>query len=272
MFKGLPQPDRNRLSAMTALVALTYTLIRIVVLPSLQTEFEIVGLFVRLDISTRTMMLALAAVITATGADWLIRSHPQYDQHQSSLEHLVIPGLAALAAGAVLTRLPEGPALWIGVPLTAILLMGVLLAEFIVNDADDPRYDFAAVLLKTLAFTLLIGVFFVIRSTSMRAIFSVPVIFLSSGAVVWRLQRLDNQEGVRALLYAGVIGWISAQIGWALHYWPVAPLRYALILGLLVYIGNGLLDIQREGEFNRARWTELVIVGSSGLLAILLLT
>ena len=43
MFKGLPQPDRNRLSAMTALVALTYTLIRIVVLPSLQTEFEIVA-------------------------------------------------------------------------------------------------------------------------------------------------------------------------------------------------------------------------------------
>ena len=69
MFKGLPQPDRHRLSAMTALVILTYTLIRIVVLPSLQTEFEVVGLFVRLDISPRTLMLALAAVITAPGAD-----------------------------------------------------------------------------------------------------------------------------------------------------------------------------------------------------------
>ena len=259
---------------MTALVIITYTLVRIVVLPSLQTGFEIAGLFVELNVNSRTMMLALAAIITATGADWLIKSHPKYraeDTH-NNLEHLVIPSLAALAAGAVLTRLPEGPALWISVPITAFLLIGVLLAEFIVKDVEDPRFDAAAVMLKTLAFTLLIGVFFVIRSTDIRAIFSVPIVLLSSSAVVWRLQRLNNQGGATAFLHAIIIGWISAQIAWALHYWPIPPLRYALILGLLVYLGNGLLELQSEGESTRLRWIELIIVASTGLLAILLFT
>lgn len=46
MARELPQPDRDRLSALSALVLLTYALLRVVVLPTPAVELRLLGLAV----------------------------------------------------------------------------------------------------------------------------------------------------------------------------------------------------------------------------------
>lgn len=267
-----PTPDRDRLSVMTALVLLTYALIRIVSLPQLEMEITIFGLLVRIIINTRLIMLTVAALLTAAGADWLVRSHSNYQPGQSTLIHWVIPGMAALATGAILTRLPQGLALWIGLPLGAMILVGVLYAEFLAIDPRDPRYGFASVGLKTLAYILLAGTIFTMRATDQRAIYSIPGTLLAITAISWRLALLDHRQPRAALVDAILIGLIGSQITWAAHYWPLPPIRLALAIGLLVYIGNGLIDSLRGGTISRGIVIEFSILGLIGYGALFILT
>jgi hypothetical protein len=271
MDRELPQPDRDRLSSLTALVLLTYTLIRIVVLPSIETEFYIFGLVISLEFNTRFVMLTLAAALAVAGADWLIRSHPNIEQGQVKPEHWVIPGLAALGAGTILTRIPQGPGLWIGLILTALVLMAVLVAEFIAFNKEDPRFDTAAIGLTALAYLLLIGAIFAVLAIGLRAAFAVPLILMASGAVSWRLLRLSRSMN-GALRYSALISAITAQIAWGLHYWPIPPLRGALVLGLIIYLGYGLALTHQEGKIEAARLIEFTILAIIALAAILALT
>jgi len=70
MRGDLPQPDRDRLSTLTALVILSYALIRIVVLPIFSAELTFAGLIFEFKVDTRLIMLTLAAALTVAGADW----------------------------------------------------------------------------------------------------------------------------------------------------------------------------------------------------------
>jgi hypothetical protein len=74
---ALPRPDRERLSALGALVLLAITLVRVVILPTLPFEFAIAGLLIRIELNRAVVLIGLAAAVTVTGADWLARSHPR---------------------------------------------------------------------------------------------------------------------------------------------------------------------------------------------------
>lgn len=269
MDSELPFPDRDRISSLTALVLVTYTLIRIVSLPSIETELYVFGLLIRIEFNTNSIMLSLAAALAVAGSDWLLRAHPKIEVIKPLPEHWVIPGLAAVGAGAILTRIPQGLELWIGLLLTAAVLIAVLFAEFIVLDREDPRFDRAAVALIALAYMLLVGAFFAIETAALRALYSVPLVLLSSAAVSWRLLRLAGM-GSSATAYTIGISGLMAQIAWGLHYWPIQPLRVALILGLTVYLGNGIAMAHIASELDRTRLLELGGLALIAMLAIFL--
>jgi hypothetical protein len=249
---------------------MTYTLIRIVALPSIETELYVLGLIIRVAINTNSVMLSLAAALAAAGSDWLLRAHPKIEVEKPLPEHWVIPGLAAVGAGAILTRITQGVGLWVGLLLTAAVLIAVLFAEFIVLDRDDPRFDRAALALAALAYMLLVGALFAIEASALRAIYSVPLVFLASAAVSWRLLRLGGL-GSGAAVYTIAISGVTAQFAWGLHYWPIQPLRCALLLGLTVYLGNGIATAHPAGELDRTRALELGGVVLIALLAIFLI-
>ena len=259
------------MSVLSALVLLSYTLLRIVELPASRAEFSVLGLLLRFEINTRNVMLSLAAALTAAGADWLIRAHPWREPGRSTREHWVMPGLAALGVGAILARLPMGPIWWLGLGLSAALLIAILATEYIVSEADDPRYDGAALGLTTLAYLFLVGALFAIRATGQRATFAVPLVFLASGAVAWRLLKLELPRRLVAI-YAALVGLVLAQISWGLHYWPITPLRFALILGLAGYLATGITRALLREELGRVAQAEFSIVGVLALVIILMLT
>ncbi len=270
MRGDLPQPDRDRLSTLTALVILSYALIRIVVLPIFSVDLTFAGLIFEFEVDTRLIMLMLAAALTVAGADWLLRSHPALKSGDRTFEHWIVPGLTALAAGVILTRLPEEPALWIGLAVGATLLMAVLLTEFLVHDPADPRHDLAAVVLRTLAYLLLVGILFTMHAVDLRSVYRVPLSLAVVTVISWRLLQLPTSADGQAFVFALIVGGTSAQLVWALHYWPLPSFRFALIVGLFVYISNGLMETLRAGEMSRARLAEFASVALVGLTGILM--
>jgi hypothetical protein len=267
----LPRPDRERLSALGALVLLAIALVRVVILPTLPFEFAVAGLLIRVEVNRAVVLVGLAAAVTVAGADWLTSSHPHAPRGWSRLEHVIIPGLATLAIGAILTRIEPGPALWVGLMLAAGLLMAVLVAEFLVIDPQDPRRTTALIGLTALAQILLTGVYFALFSLGVRAFFGIPISFVATAAVAWRLLRLRLPES-RLALYAVAIGAGVAELTWGLYYLPLAAIQPALALGLIAYLGiQATVSLMRH-RMTRARALEYAAVAGVGMVGVFLLT
>jgi hypothetical protein len=265
---ALPQPNRDRLSALAALVLLAISLVRIVVLPELVGRIEVFGLAVSLHISTGLILLLLASAVTVTGSDWLVRSHPRLVAGPRRYDHLILPGLSTLAFGLVLISLPEGPGLWIGLPLAAALLLAVLVAEFLVVDATDPRAETAALGLRASAIAVLgIGLTGILGQET-RAFFAIPAAWVGSAAVAWRILRLHTGRAA-PWSYALATGAVTAELAWALHYWPLAPLAASLSLTVITYLTIGLIEAHLEGRLGVRRAAEYAAVAAIGLAAIL---
>lgn len=254
-----------------ALVLLAYSLIRIVALPSAAIQYSLFGLLVRFDLNTSTMMIGLAALITISGADWVIRSHPAARAERAGAEHWVLPGLASLGIGAIVIRLPAGAILAAGLVGAAALFAVVIIGEFISVDRSDPRFPIAGLGLRVLAYVLLGGTLFAILATGERAIFAVPMMLLASLGVSWRLLRLESRDQPM-LGFALLIGWTVAQIGWALHYWPLPPMKSALILTMATYLGIEFIEGHLDEGDALERGVELISIGGIAFIAILTLT
>lgn len=236
-----PLPERDQIGALAALILLAYGLIRIVVLPTSHVEVELLGLAVQFEFNARTMMVGLSGALAAIGSEWVMQPHPLIQMRAGGIpgRSRVMPALAALGAGAVLPLLPIGPIWVLGLGIAGGLIFGVLLAEFVALDRDDPRAPAAAAWLRSLGLLIVVGVTYAARASGLRAIFVVPTVFATVTLVSWRAIGLSAARS-RAWLYAVSSGLLAAQLAWALHYWPVNPVQMALLIGLVSYLANGL--------------------------------
>lgn len=271
MAERLPSLNRVRLSTLAAIVLLALSLLRLITLPTVRVQLDVLGLLVQFDLDTPAVFLTLTAALVIAGTDWLIAGHPKLGPRSVTVEHWVVPGLATLGLGVILSRIPSGIPLLIGLPLTDLLLVIVLAAEFIVVDRQDPRFDWASLIIRVLAYLLLTGILFAITATSLRAIFAVPFIFIACSAMVWRLMVMEP-DAASARLDAVLIGAVVAQLAWAFHYWPIAPLRVSLILGLVTYLGEGMTRLLRRGDLTQRRALEYGLLGAFCLGALTVLT
>ncbi|MCH7589150.1 MAG: hypothetical protein IIC78_14120 [Chloroflexi bacterium] len=259
----LPKPEFGQISALTALVLLTYGLIRMIVLPAIDIEFPLFGLLIQIEFKTQSIMLLLAGALTASGADWLVRHHPYYKPGQSTFETSILPALAAIAIGGIIIRVPEGAQLWIAHVIGALVLVLIVWAEFIVSFPRDPRARFVGIALNGLAFLLMTSVLLAIAEIGIRAIFAIPLIGGVSFAVIWRLLRLASPRK-RVWPWALLISVAVAQIATGLHYWPISPLRTSLLLAFTLYSSYTLmLHHLAEKRSNTLLFENLFIGGLS---------
>jgi len=264
----LPRPDRDRAGALVALILIAYGLVRLIELPLQAIQFELFGVLIRVDFDARFVMLTLASALAASGVDWVLASHPL--RRPVGLEPRVLPGMAALGVGAILTGLPGWPAWPIGLALGGLLIYAVLYAEFVVWDPDDPRTVTASLGLRWLGILLTVGIAFAVRAGGLRAVFSVPLLFAGTGLVGWRVLELERIR--RAIWpYAVTAGWITAQLAWGLHYWPLQPIAAALLLGLAGYVSIGLGRAHLLGRAGRRTVYEFGGLALAVLAAVVLL-
>jgi hypothetical protein len=268
MSSRYPAPAFNQVSALTALVLLSYGLIRMITLPSVDTEFGVLGLLVKVEFRTQSFMLILVAALAASGADWLIRNHPYFRGGKALLlEHWVLPALAAVAIGVVVLQIPDSLQLWVGLFFGALLLVGVLWAEFIVSFQRDPRFGLITIALNGLAFLLLTGSFFTVKALQVRVIFAGPIIILLTFMVFWRLFRLGFPRE-RAEKWGVLISLVAAQIAVALNYWPLTPLRTSLLLSFVSYLLYQFIVAHLNRDLNRKFVIENLVVSVLAFLMI----
>jgi hypothetical protein len=232
-------PDLNRLSVLAAAILLAYALARFIDIPPRSIEIEFLGVYLPFELNTYTLVAFLVAGLTATGADWLLRDHPQLRQ-KYPVEHWLLPALTAWVIGLPLFQLPLGLSWWLGFFLGAILLMLVLVAEYITVDPNDLRHPIAAAGLTALSFSLFLMLAIAIRFAGWRLVLTLPALTLASYLVSLRTLHL-RLKGVWAFVQAGLIAWISAQIIAALHYLPISPLTFGFILIAPVYALTSLM-------------------------------
>lgn len=253
---------------LTAVILLAYALARALDLPTRMVGTTLFGSALGMELNGPLLMLLLVAALITAGADALIRSHPRLQGWTSypAVAHWIVPGLTALALGNVLNRTPDGPLWWLGLAASAVILIGVLVAEYTVVDRADSGWHVAALGLTALSYALALVLLALLHSLSARALISASAAGLIAAALAMRLFALKAMPSGQASLYALVVGLITAEAVWAINYWRVSASGAALFALIPFYVSVGVAQQQLAGRLTRRLWLEYVIVGALVLL------
>ena len=240
------------------MILLTYAVARFIDLPVSALAEQLPGFFVSFEINVQIYLAILASGLTAAGADWLIRDHPALGRHQA-VEHWLLPALTALVIGIPLFQLPLGALWWSGFILGGAILILVLIAEYIVIDEDDLRQPMAAVGLTIVSFALYLILAISLRYSDLRLYLILPALTITAGLIVLRTLHL-RLGGTWAWLPAALSALIVGQFTAALHYWPLAPVSFGLMLVGLAYCLASFFGALLEGNQMRKIWIEPALI------------
>jgi len=262
-------PDTNQVGVLTAAVLLAFALAHLIQTPEFTLELQLPGFYFSYPISLNTIMVVLAAGLTATGMDWLLRSHPSLGK-AATIEYWVLPTLATFIIGIPLTILPPGNTWWIGFAAGGLLLVLVFLAEYIVVEPSAPQYAIATAGLTALSFAVYLILTTALRFSGARLFLVAPALFIAAGLVSLRILHLRISQKWEFNWALG-IALVCMQIGAGLHYWPVSPVQFGLVLLGPLYALSNLIGNLLEGVPLRRAMTEpLIALALSWGMAILL--
>jgi hypothetical protein len=231
---------------LAATVLLAYALLPFFQIPESSLTLRITGiLFVfRLDFGTITAVLS--AALAAAGTDWLLRSHPHLST-QRTFQHWLLPALTAWVLGVPLSSLAVGLEWWAVFTFGGLLLVLVLVAEYIVVDLYDTRHALASVGLTAVSFAMFLILTIALVAAGSRLYVLLPALSVALFLVVLRTLylRLGNRWRIE---WAAAIALVVGQAAAALHYWPVSPLRYGLVILGLAYALTSVAGSLEEGR------------------------
>ena len=239
-------PNADRLSILSASILLAYATSRFVDIPPRELGMQLPGFYLAIQINFHTVVALLVAGLTATGADLLLRDHPALGD-KNTLEHWLLPALTAWTLGIPLYQLPVGPQWLMSFAIGGALLMLVLVAEYIVVDPDDDRFPLASAGLTAVSYALFLILAITLRSADLRLYLILPALAIASGLVSLRTLHLRLHGGwiylptlVITLIVVGIIS--------ALHYWPLSPITFGLLILGPAYSLTSLIGALSEGQ------------------------
>ena len=243
-------PDPTRVSILTAAVLLAFALTRVISAPH-ELTIPLSRLHLPFSLNLNTLIVLLAAGLTAAGVDWLLRTHPSLEKGETR-EHWLLPTLTVLVIGIALYTLPPTAVWWLGFGLGAAILLVVFFAEFVAVDPTDSRYPFATAILTVLAFVIFLILAVALKASNARLVLVAPALFLGSGLTA--LRTLHLRLGKRwEVTWAIGIAVVIVQLGAALHYMPLTPVRFGLALIAPAYALTILAASLADGNpFRRA--------------------
>jgi hypothetical protein len=221
-------PDATQLSVLTAVILLAFALTHALNPAPLLVQIPLGGILIAFNLNLDLAVTILTAILAATGVDWLLRSHPSIEPGET-MEHWLLPMMTVLILGITLSTLPSGITWWLGFGLGAALLVLVFLSEYVVVDPADIRYPLASAALTALSFALFFILAVALHAGGMRLFLLAPALFLGGSVISLRSLHLHLNERWEFAWAAG-IGLVGMQLGAALHYWPLTPVRFGLLL------------------------------------------
>ena len=125
--------------------------------------------------------------------------------------------------------------------------MLVLVAEYIVVDSEDERYPMANAALTAVSYALFLILAISLQSAGIRLYLILPALILAAALVTLRSLHLRITDRwlylptlVIIIILAGIIS--------ALHYWPLSPVTYGLLVLGPAYSLTSLIGALTEGQ------------------------
>lgn len=251
-------PDINRLSVLAAVILLAYAMVPFIQAPERSLELQLPGFLfvVRLELST--LVSVLVAALAAAGTNWLLDGHPQA-AGQANFQHWILPALTAWVIGVPLNNLAQGAQWWAVFAFGGLLLVLVFVAEYIVVDISDVRQAPATVGLTAVSFALYLTLAIAIRASGLRLYVILPALVPAIFLVAARTLYL-RLGGRWCWAWAAGIALVTGQFALGLHYLPVTPLRFGLLLLGVAYALTGIAGSYEEGRPLRTAWIEPVLM------------
>jgi len=221
-------PDLNRIGLLTSTVLLVLALARLMPTQgfSLEVRFPVLPFAVTLNITT--LMSLLTAGLAATGMDWLLRGHPSL-KGRFTFQWWFLPTLTTFVISVPLSILPNGPSWWIGFIISGVFIFFVFLAEYVVVDHDAPYYTLSVAGLTAISYALFFVLSIVLSSSGVRLFILLPSLFIASTLASLRILHLW-MGGKWEFAWALGIGFACIQLAAGLHYWPLTPVQFGLLL------------------------------------------
>lgn len=268
-----PLAPLDRLSLLTSLVLVGWTLSLLLDLPTYRLEFSFLGSDANVTVSGVWLIAALLAALTAAGMNSIARAHPHVQLVETWYVVIlwILPALIAITTTILLSfadvRAYGVYALAL-VVLAGALFVAVILAEYITIDLTDPRYNTARLGLNLVAYLIGLILFATIYMLKVRSLYSSTA--LGSVAVLLALELLRGSESdfLRTWLYALVIGLVMSEIIWALNYWNMSGFIGGACLLIFFYGLAGLVQQYLWKRLNRIVLVEyaMIFVGALALL------
>src|SRR5512138_1521826 len=243
-------PDSDRVGVLTSTVLLAFALTHLIQVPEFNLEIELPGFLLLIPLNLATAMSVLTAGLTATGMDW------------------ILPMLTTFVIAVPLSILPNGVAWWIGFAVAGTFLFFVFVAEYVVVEPGAPYYAIAMAGLTAISYTLFFVLAVALRYSSVRLYILVPALFLSAFLASLRILNLRLSDRWEYAWSAG-IAFVCAQIASGLHYWPLAPTQFGLMLVGTLYGLTGLaMNLGEDQPARRAVLEPAIVIGLCWGLAI----
>jgi len=222
-------PNFNTLSVLIGTILTAYSLTHFVQLPTLELDFQLLGVYLSLRLNFPILVSLLVAGLVASGTSWILQFHPKIDQERYTVSHWLLPGLTSLVLMLILDQIPFGFWWWAGAFLSGLILMLVLLAEYIAVDPNHHYYLLAEVGITSLSLALFLMLTIALHAEEVRLFYRVPLLSVAAGLVILRVLHLRTR-GRWVMVPTGVTVLLIGELSAGLHYWPINSISFGIAL------------------------------------------
>lgn len=252
-------PNADRVGVLTSTVLLAFALTHLIQSPEFNLEVQLPGFFLLIPLNLSTAMSLLTAGLTATGMDWLLHTHPSL-HGRSTYQWWLLPTLTTFVIGVPLSILPGGVPWAVGFAIAGTLLFFVFVSEYIVVDPGAPYYASAMAVLTAISYTLFFLLAVALRYSTARLYILMPALFLAALLASLRILHL-RLSGRWEYAWSVGIGFVCVQIAAGLHYWPLSPIQFGLMLvGSLYGLTNLAINFGEAQPARRAVLEPVMII------------
>ncbi|HAV78002.1 MAG TPA: hypothetical protein DCX53_11690 [Anaerolineae bacterium] len=262
-------PDANRIGMLTSTILLALALARLIPSTGFNLEVQFPGFLFAVPLNVTSIMGILTAGLTATGMDWLLRGHPSLSS-RVTFQWWLLPTLTTFVISVPLSTLPNNRFWWVGFLLSGIFIFFVILAEYIVVDADAPYYSVSVAGLTSISYTLFFVLSIALNASGVRLFILLPALFIAALLAGLRILYL-RMSGKWEIAWALGIGFVCIQLAAGLHYWPLTPVQFGLLLiGPLYGLTNLAINLDENIPARRATLEPSIVTALCWGLAIIL--
>lgn len=249
------QIETEKLSMIMASIMLAYSITPFVNIPNRELNLQFPGFLFLLRVDYIGLVSILSAGLGATGMAWLLLSFSEEGLQGKDVQHLLLPALTAWAIGVPLGAIEINLQWWAVFVFGGIMLTFVFISEYITVDLDDPRSPLAIIGLSAVGYVVYLVLSVAMRGAGVRLYLILPVFFLTASLISWRIFNL-RLSGTYKYHWSLATAIITTQVAIGLHYLPVLPIQFGIILTGLCYSVISFAILFEKSLEVRKSWME----------------